>query len=336
MATDQSLVAELVGDVLNRHHDDGLWEVLEELGLTLAAVPEALGGSGGTAADEFTILRAAGAHAVTVPLLETALAGWLLAAANLPLPSGPIAVGPVRAGDRVVADGGRLQGTVSAIVPAARLVVSGHDRAGGPFIAVVPSDGVETAPASTAGDARLRVVFHDSPATVVAVGTDPDQLLLRGALGRCTMIVGALGTVRDLTVEYTGIREQFGRPIRRFQVVQHQLAVLVRELALAEAVTDAAIGRLLAHDTLAFAEVAAAKVVCGKAAMTVAAVAHQLHGAIGITREHPLSTLTRRLLAWRADFGGERYWSQALGQALGAADPWELISATGSHRCPTP
>jgi acyl-CoA dehydrogenase len=329
MATDQSLVAELVQDVFHARHGDGLWKMLEELGLTLAAVPEALGGSGGTSADEFTILRVAGAHAVTAPLLETALAGRLLATANLPVPPGPMAVGPVRAGDRVVADGGRLQGTMSAIVPANRLVVSGRDPAGDPFVAVVPSDGVQTT--GPAGDARLRVDFRDVAATVVAGGTDPHQLLLRGALGRCTMIVGALGTVRDLTVEYASVREQFGRPIRGFQVVQHQLAVLVRELALAEAITDAAIGRVLTDGTLPFAEIAAAKVVCGKAAMTVAAVAHQLHGAIGITREHPLSALRRGLLAWRVDFGGERYWSQALGRALSVGDPWELISATGSH-----
>ena len=68
---------------VNRAKDDAwkapAWAALEEAGLTLAWVPEALGGAGAELADGFAVLREAGRFAAAVPLAETLLAGWLLA-----------------------------------------------------------------------------------------------------------------------------------------------------------------------------------------------------------------------------------------------------------------
>ena len=60
---------------------------------------------------------------------------------------------------------------------------------------------------------------------------------------------------------------------------------------------------------------AAAKARCGEAAGRVATICHQVHGAIGYTREHHLHRATRRLWRGRDAFGGERYWQEKLGAA---------------------
>src|SRR5215469_17081026 len=66
-----------------------LWQEIEEMGLPLIAVPEDKGGAGGSLADMLAVLRLAGAHAVPVPLAETALANLLIAAADGTPAAGP-------------------------------------------------------------------------------------------------------------------------------------------------------------------------------------------------------------------------------------------------------
>ena len=54
----------------------------------------------------------------------------------------------------------------------------------------------------------------------------------------------------------------------------------------------------------------------GEAAGTGAAIAHQVHGAMGFTYEHTLHHATRRLWAWREEFGNETYWAMRLGRMV--------------------
>ena len=61
-----------------------------------------------------------------------------------------------------------------------------------------------------------------------------------------------------------------------------------------------------------------------------AAIAHQVFGAIGFTKEHVLHRFTLRLLAWRDDFGNESYWAVELGNKIakgGADEFWPLVAA---------
>ena len=51
---------------------DKLWQALSDAGLTLAWVPEELGGAGGSLADGFAIVAAAGRYALPAPLAEIA------------------------------------------------------------------------------------------------------------------------------------------------------------------------------------------------------------------------------------------------------------------------
>jgi acyl-CoA dehydrogenase len=64
---------------------------------------------------------------------------------------------------------------------------------------------------------------------------------------------------------------------------------------------------------------AVAKARASEAAEKVVAIAHAVHGAIGVTAEYDLQLHTRRLQEWRADFGSQAYWHAQLGAALLAA-----------------
>lgn len=146
-----------------------------------------------------------------------------------------------------------------------------------------------------------------------ALGCDalPREL---GAVVTAAQIVGALERVLEMTVAFANQREQFGRPIGKFQAVQHQLAVMAEQVAAARMAAQigcAADG--LQPDRL---RAAVAKSRASEAAAVVAPMAHAIHGAIGITAEFDLQLYTRRLHQWRADFGSELAWSRVLGQAL--------------------
>src|SRR5271156_3944682 len=117
-----------------------LWDALEESGLTVAWVPDDLGGAGATMADGFAVLRASGRFAVPVPLAETLMAGWLLARAGIAVPNGPMTVAPGHAdGQITLRDRGRLAGRARR-VPFARnaghIAVLAH-RGHEPVVALV-------------------------------------------------------------------------------------------------------------------------------------------------------------------------------------------------------
>jgi acyl-CoA dehydrogenase len=64
-------------------------------------------------------------------------------------------------------------------------------------------------------------------------------------------------------------------------------------------------------------------------ASRAAAIAHQVHGAIGVTEEHPLHLFTRRIWDWRDDFGSDVEWSGCLGRKVaraGGAALWAEVS----------
>ena len=147
---------------------------------------------------------------------------------------------------------------------------------------------------------------------------------------RSAQMAGALQSVLETSVQYARERVQFGRPIGRFQAVQQNLALLAGQAAAATAAAEAAI-EAAAHN-LDSPAVAAAKIRAGEAAGIGAAIAHQVHGAIGFTQEHRLHYLTRRLWSWRDEFGNEAYWARRLGGevvAAGADRLWHGITAAG-------
>ena len=157
----------------------------------------------------------------------------------------------------------------------------------------------------------------------------------RGAWARCVQIIGALDAARDLTVAHTSERVQFGRPLSKFQAVQHSLAEMAGEIERARAATELAIAAAtdFGFDSAATDyAVTVAKVATGRAVGTVTTIAHQLHGAIGVTIEHRLWLFTMRARSWVDEFGTTAHYARRLGRmALTADDPWRVVVS-----CPEP
>ena len=116
-------------------------------------------------------------------------------------------------------------------------------------------------------------------------GMDQTALMLMGAVARSLQIAGSLETMLDISVRYSNERVAFEKKIAKFQAVQHNLAKLAGETAAAMTAASSAadtIAHASTFDDAVFLEATAAKIRCAEAAEKGAAIAHQVHGAIGL------------------------------------------------------
>lgn len=281
-----------------------LWETLAPLGYLDAFVAEDKGGIGLDLGAAFELGFALGRGAFPLPLLETAVARSLLAAAGAPLPDGPIVLC-----DAVAGEGGRVS------LPH----TPGLGRAGHALVRhlghwhLVDLAGL----VRHAGDYRPRV-------SASIAGVDLREALARFAAPHAASVLvaplqaaemaGAVTTVMELTLGYAKDRQQFGRPIGQFQALQMEISLLAEQVAFATmAARMGCTGTVDAPDTLRALN---AKLACSDAAERVVAIAHAVHGAIGITEEYALGIHARRLHEWRATGATAGQAARALGQAL--------------------
>ena len=317
-----------------------LWRALTEAGLPLSWVGEDCGGSGASLAEGFGVLGAAGRFAIAVPLAETMLAGWLLAQAKISSPDGEMTVAPASPKDRITLDAdGSLSGRARGVpfAKAARHIAVLASGSGGFSVALVDAAKCRIeAGLNLASDGSDTVTFdHVQPIVIKPApkGFDQTSLMLMGAVARSLQIAGSLQSMLDISVRYANERVAFEKKISKFQAVQHNLARLAGETAAAMTAASSAgdtIANAAGFDDAVFLEATAAKIRCAEAAEKGAAIAHQVHGAIGYTLEHILHRHTLRALAWRDDFGHESYWAVELGKriaARGADELWPLVAS---------
>jgi alkylation response protein AidB-like acyl-CoA dehydrogenase len=264
-----------------------------EMGLTAIALPESVGGGGGTLLDQAVALEAAAYALVPGPLLTTAVAGILYDDPDLRsgIAEGRITVA-LGAGPRAVVD-----------APSASHVAV-PTGAEGRYV-VVPSDQVRIVPGPSVDLSR-------TVGAVDAEGLDTSGLTSVASPGTsfvlvCLAAAEASGVARwcmDTAVEYAKVREQFGRKIGSFQAIKHLCAEM---LEVSESVTAAAWDAAVAAEgddveqaTFA-AEVAAT--VCFDGAVDVAKTCIQVLGGIGFTFEHDAHLYLRRAVALRALVG---------------------------------
>ncbi|MDO9197593.1 acyl-CoA dehydrogenase family protein, partial [Rhodoferax sp.] len=132
------------------------------------------------------------------------------------------------------------------------------------------------------------------------------------------LLSGAMTRVFEMTLQYCNERVQFGKTLGKFQAVQHQLSVMAEHVAAASMAAEAAFHTDAAAPSLL--ATAMAKSRTSEAAVLVAAIAHALHGAIGIAEEYDLQLLTRCLHEWRMAHGSEAHWNVLIGNRVLAAD----------------
>ena len=271
------------------------------------------------------------------------LGGWLLGSAGLTLPDGPVTVAPERPDDDLAvtatATGVTLRGTLHRVPWAERsdvlaLLVEVDGR---PTVVAVPRSAYEVEPMrNMAGEPRDTVVLDGAEAgehSPAPAGVDGAALRRRGALSRVMLMAGALEAMSELTVGYTAERQQFGRPVGRFQAVQQHLVWGAQDAALVAMAAQVA-AREATRGEAVF-EIAAAKVLADQNAATATRWAHQAHGAMGMTQEYALHHLSRRLWSWRKEYSRPGEWQRVVGATVagaGADSLYPLIA--GGSRAP--
>lgn len=307
-----------------------LWASLEAMQLPRAALDETLGGGGVPMADLFGVVKLAGARAIAAPLIEALVAGRLAGLAGLSLPQGSLSVGASE-GLQLRRDGEawRLSGALRDVPWGGQvdhLVVAAMDGDAS-YLAVIAPSGVETH-VNYAGEPRDHLAIDD--ALVVAAAPlegAAERLLAHMACARSVQMSGAIERLLEISSEYVKTRVQFGRTLSQFQAIQQSVAVLAEQSEAAAVAAHCAWYALEGpHEAL---WTAMAKTRVGEAATTAAATSHQVHGAIGFTREYVLHSYTRRLWSWRVEFGDERRWAADAGRRLAAAPDgfWAALTA---------
>ena len=280
-----------------------MWGSIVESGFLDAIVPEGEGGVGLTLADMAPILMACGEHLLPLPFGETMVARALLAQAGISgLPDVPIALGPVGEGQRPLSK-------VSAALAADLHVLVQH----GDTFGLYPSKPV------AADGFRIVGAVPDLDAVPVAsfarAGSD---LFAWGAVLTSAQMAGAMARMLDTSLAYVNDRQQFGHPLGKFQAIQHNMAVM------AERVVAASVGARIGMGGSGLVidrwRAAVAKCAANDAGVQCVAIAHAVHGAIGISEELDLQLYARRIKRWGLAFGSESYWSQVIGE-MRAAEP---------------
>lgn len=287
-----------VRDIEGGQSPEALWEAIEESGFADALLPEAEGGAGLSLAEAFPLLELCGAFVVPVPLAETMLARALLAQAGVPRPGGSMAL----AQGRMQGDGTLVCDRVS-FGRVADWVLAGV----GKTCLLLPADAATRTAAVSALDATLAWPASAQAGAQAVPGVADVRVPLACVLA--AQLAGALMSVFTRTLQYANDRNQFGRPIGKFQAIQHQLSVISEHAFAARMAAQMG----CSTDRL---RVAIAKARTSEAALEVAALSHSIHGAIGFTEEFDLQVYTRRLHTWRQAGGSESYWHDVVGGEL--------------------
>ncbi len=302
---------QVVRDIEAGQSAEGLWGHIEASGFANALLTEVKGGAGLSLPAAYPLLALCGSFALPVPLAETIVARALLAQAQLDIPPGSISFGQAAVGN----DGAWVCNVVRCGQVADWVLVQISD---GPTAA----DGVQTRLLARRDAQKTVAVFcldaglGWSPAAVAGGLVVPGEFDFK-TLEAClyaAQLAGAMQAVVARTLQFANDRNQFGRPIGKFQAIQHQLSVM-SEQAFAAGMA-AQIGCQSASWVPDRIKVAIAKARTSEAAVEVAALSHSIHGAIGFTHEFDLQLFTRRLHLWREAGGSESYWQVVLGGEL--------------------
>jgi alkylation response protein AidB-like acyl-CoA dehydrogenase len=294
--------------------DQDLWGYLQSAGFLGLPFPESLGGDGGELSDLGVLLEELTRRAVVIPFLETMAS----------------AIALQRHGDAAVARE-VVEGVIRGTTTLSPAILEATDRYG--EVAVEVRNGTVSGEkrwvdygqhvthhlvaAREGGEVGLYLVDANAPEVSVRplknMGRTPQCHVTYAAaparkaggeaafrflidLARALASIECLGNSQqalDATVEYVGMRVQFGRPIGTFQAVQHHTANMATMVLSTRFLANEALWKL-DQGTATSREVAAAKAWASRTATEVPMMAHQLHGGIGFTEEYDLHFFSRR------------------------------------------
>ncbi len=315
-----------------------LWQGLsQQLGLLGAALPEDLGGQGGTLADQLLILQVLGHGLLPEPYTACAVAaatalqglpgvwpqrllGGLAPGETRPVlallePAGRFDLAQVDSRLHGSAGSLRLSGrkaVVRAAPYATHWLVSARDADGNLRLALV----LPGAASVSRRDLRLadgswgaELGFDATPVEAELGEPGRDLLPLLQQVADVTLLAGgaeAVGVMQRLmhdTLDYVRQRRQFGVELASFQVLQHRLADMHLALLQARALVAATLPAMAGPAAERTRAVASAQVAVARAARAVGQGAVQLHGGMGMTDELPVGHAFKRLTLIEHHFG---------------------------------
>jgi alkylation response protein AidB-like acyl-CoA dehydrogenase len=334
LTTEQRDLRDAVRGLLARHDravaasggDRSLWQRLcGEIGVAGLAIPQRYGGGGAGPVEIQVVMAELGRDLRTSPMLGSAVlaAGALLAAGDeaacerlLPAlangsaiaalawtgPEGRWDPGEAAFAARHSPGGWALTGEAHYVLDgdaADVLLAAARTADGTGLFEVDPAcPGVSRCAVTTMDTTRRLAVVRLEGAPGRRIGSGGSGALARARDLACLALAaeqaGAAARALELTVAYSKDRVQFGRPIGTFQALQHRMADLHVLVESAAALSHAAASAAQAGTPDAGLHAAAAKAYCSEALLTVAGEMIQLHGAIGITWEHPAHRYLKR------------------------------------------
>jgi 3-oxochol-4-en-24-oyl-CoA dehydrogenase len=288
------------------------YDGLTQLGIFGVAIPEELGGAGGTVEDLCVMVAEAAAALVPGPVATTALATLVVTdtATLEALAAGQTTAGVALSADIVFdAATGTASGSAKFVLGGLRdglLLLPAGDR----WIVVdATADGVTVEPLAATDFSRplARVELSSAPATAIDL---PHQRIVD--LTAAVLAAENAGLARwmlETATDYAKVREQFGKPIGSFQAVKHMCAeMLLRSQQIAVVSADAASAASESDDGQLAIAVAVASAIGIDAAKLNARDCIQVLGGIGITWEHDAHLYMRRAYGNAQFLGGRSPW----------------------------
>jgi alkylation response protein AidB-like acyl-CoA dehydrogenase len=159
---------------------------------------------------------------------------------------------------------------------------------------------------SPASDIELQNVVLAGAAMMAAPDRSPailEDALDRAALAAVAEAMGSMEAVFQVTLEHLKTRVQFGKPIGRFQALQHRVAEMFVEMHESRSQLYRGLAHIESPPRERAAAVSAAKAFVGPAAKRVGQQAIQLHGGMGITEEHVVGEFYRRIFVFEKLYG---------------------------------
>lgn len=318
---------QLIEQVEKGNFPENLWQQTIDLGFTTLFCKEDFGGIEAPWVDAYPVFYHVGYHQVPLPIAETAIANFILSAADSAyLTDRPIAIATADQDQTLrIDETNNIDGEIKNVkwaryshyllvtITANKFALIDLNAEG---VKIIEDVDTSQMPADTVqlNQVAIKEIIQNPFSNL------DDPIKVFGAAARSVMIVGALEFALDQSVQYAKDRIQFGKPIGKNQALQQQLALMAGDVAVSRASAFMAckdlpdVNQLIA-DSAEFS-VAAAKVCAGDAVTNGTSIAHQVHGAIGFTYEHSLNFATRRLWAWRGDFGNASQWARKIGQGF--------------------
>ena len=290
-----------------------LWENIEDIGLTQIAVKEKFEGSDLSFNSILPVIQLSTKMGLPLPLTETIICNYLFSELDIKPPKGMITFAIETKNIKIL--NGKVSGDLFSI-PYLNLTdqiiilkkIAGINK----FIFIKNINGKKEVKKNFLSEPRYNLNIENCEIIEIKELSERIDFNQIGSIIRSAQMVGAMEKVIDLSIEYCSQRVQFGRSLSKFQAIQHQISEMAVELS----ASTAALSTLTNTKQLKFKiqDVAVLKIRAGIAAGKLIAMSHQVHGAMGFTKEYELAYFTRNLNSWRNDFGNETYWQDILGK----------------------